>query len=322
MELKAVWIDRSGRVHAVWRIVLYLLLAVSLGLLAGLVTEAIRGVLGLDEESLLWIGIRYVPLCIAVLVPAIVMLRFFDHASWRVLGIGLHSRMWLEVGQGLAVGFVLMTAIVLVGWGLGALEIAPAGSSSASSASLLGILGAFVILLLASAFEELLFRGYAFQVMIQGIGRLAAVGVTALLFGWAHWSNPNASWLSTINTALAGVLLAVAYLETRSLWLPTVLHLSWNFSQGVVYGLPVSGIDFPAHVVTFTASSDSAGPDWLTGGAYGPEGGLLLTVGVVLAIAWVIWSPWVRAAEEIQPIWLERAVSASRDPEDDEAVGE
>ena len=140
--------------------------------------------------------------------------------------------------------------------------------------------------LVAAAFEELLFRGFAFQALVHNVGPVAALALSSMFFGAAHIANPNATALSTINTMLAGVWLGAAYLATRSLWLATALHFSWNFVMAFVFGLPVSGWVTMNRLALFRAESGS--PEWLSGGTYGPEGGLAATV-ALMAATLLIW---------------------------------
>jgi hypothetical protein len=136
--------------------------------------------------------------------------------------------------------------------------------------------------LVAAAMEEILFRGYGFQRLVEAVGAVGAVALMSAFFGFMHIENPSATILSTVNTVLAGVLFSVAYLRTRALWLPIATHWAWNFFQGQVFSLPVSGIRVPRPLFEVRIP----GPSWLTGGAYGPEGGLVVTA---VALAGILW---------------------------------
>ena len=94
----------------------------------------------------------------------------------------------------------------------------------------------------------------------------------SILFGAVHLNNPNASILGALNTVVAGILLSLAYVKTRSLWLPYAIHVGWNVGLGFVFGFPLSGIDIASLWTTGTAGSEI-----ILGGDYGPEGGLLAT---------------------------------------------
>jgi uncharacterized protein len=158
------------------------------------------------------------------------------------------------------------------------------------------LLGASVfIFVMGAAGEELLFRGYLFQTMMEGTGKIIAVVAFALFFGFAHWSNPNVTTFSLINVGLAGVWLSIAYVKTRTLWFPIALHFSWNFLQNHIFSFPVSGIQFEKFQLGTLVQS---GPAWLTGGPFGPEGGALATVMLVCSGAFIYFSPWIRMSEK------------------------
>jgi len=138
-----------------------------------------------------------------------------------------------------------------------------------------------VVLTPAAAAEELLFRGYAFQWLVRAAGSLIGTVLGSAAFAAAHLSNPDPSALALINLFLAGVLLSVAYLKTRSLWFATAVHLGWNWMMAIPLDLPVSGFELfnvPLYEPVI------AGPSLLTGGAFGPEGGIAATLGAVLAL--------------------------------------
>jgi hypothetical protein len=139
----------------------------------------------------------------------------------------------------------------------------------------------------AAAAEEMLFRGYPLQTLTRA--NLAWLGVllTSVPFAAVHLKNPNVvPGFTFLNTALAGLWLAVAYLRTRSLWLPLGLHWSWNWAQASLLGLPVSGIERLAPAPLLRAIN--SGPDWLTGGSYGIEGGAACTIALLISTL-IIW---------------------------------
>jgi membrane protease YdiL (CAAX protease family) len=143
-----------------------------------------------------------------------------------------------------------------------------------------------LVFVFAAAAEEMFFRGYPLQTLTRA--QLAWLGVllTSVPFAAVHLKNPNVvPGFTFLNTALAGLWLAVAYLRTRSLWFPLGLHWSWNWAQASLLGLPVSGINLaPAPLLRAVDS----GPEWLTGGAYGIEGGAACTVALLVSTL-IIW---------------------------------
>ena len=127
-------------------------------------------------------------------------------------------------------------------------------------------------------------RGYTFQALEEQWGGAAATVVTALIFGALHSVNPDSGWASFWGIVMSGILFSVAYLTTRRLWLPIGLHVAWNLFEGPILGFPVSGLDLPSVLTTRITGSAM----W-TGGAFGPEAGLLgvlaCATGAVLLLA-------------------------------------
>jgi len=129
-----------------------------------------------------------------------------------------------------------------------------------------------VFLLVGSAAEEILFRGFGFQTLLPVAGSAASVGICAVLFGMLHLGNPNVAWLGIANTVGFGAIFGYAFLRSRDLWLPIGLHFGWNFTLPL-FGERVSGLNMK---VTGYEMSWTAGALW-SGGAYGPEASLLAT---------------------------------------------
>jgi membrane protease YdiL (CAAX protease family) len=141
------------------------------------------------------------------------------------------------------------------------------------------ILAVAYITMVAAMNEEMIFRGYPFQRLVEGIGPAGAIVLLSVLFGALHLGNPHVSLWGFLNTIEVGALFAVAYLRTRSLWMPWGIHFGWNFTLGLGFGLPVSGLNDFAVAVQGTA----VGPVWLTGGGYGIEASLTGSLVIVLA---------------------------------------
>ncbi len=162
---------------------------------------------------------------------------------------------------------LMLTAPLLAGTGhLVARQGAPGGSWPT-------LVFYLVVLLFGAAGEEILFRGYAFQLLIQKIGPWATVLPIGVLFGFAHAGNPNATMLGLANTMIWGIFLGYAFLRSRDLWLPIGLHYGWN-AVLPLFGVNLSGLTIE---VTRYSYQWDLGPLW-SGGMYGPEGGVLCTI--------------------------------------------
>jgi membrane protease YdiL (CAAX protease family) len=133
-----------------------------------------------------------------------------------------------------------------------------------------------------------MFRGYPFQRLEEATGAAGAIVVFSVLFALVHLSNPGASRLGLLNTVLIGMVLAIAYLRTRALWLCWGIHFGWNAALGVLFGLPVSGL----RLFNVAVRSTTTGPRWLTGGSYGPEasapGVFAVVIGLLIVWRWPV----------------------------------
>jgi len=154
----------------------------------------------------------------------------------------------------------------------------------------------FVTILLAAgvAGEELLFRGYGFQILLPLCGRWPTLIGTGAVFALMHWSNPNAGWLGLVNTAAFGVLFGYAYVRSRDLWLPIGLHMGWNVTLPF-FGVNLSGLRMK---VTGYEMSWTAGALW-SGGEYGPEASILTSAVIVLLFLY-LWRIPVR--RQVSPL--------------------
>lgn len=133
--------------------------------------------------------------------------------------------------------------------------------------------GGLLLHFLVGIFEETLFRGILFRLLEEGLGSWIALTITALFFGLSHWGNPNATLWSSVAIALeAGVLFGAVYMATRSLWVAMGLHTAWNFLQGTIFGVAVSGNGAPTDSLFQPIIQ---GNPWLTGGAFGIEASVI-----------------------------------------------
>ena len=290
METYNFFIDRDGHVRSGWRLAIFCIsFFICLQLIEVLVFASLAAALhsSIAEigRSLLGVVAGHGAILLSSLLIGWGCGALLEELPFSALGCSRH-RGWFKnfvIGSALGAASLLLAAL------LTALIRGIRFSFDTAAAPVIGqtLLGSLLIFLVAGAGEELLFRGYPLQTLTRA--RLAWLGalLTSVPFAAAHLRNPNAvAGFTFINTALAGVWFAVAYLRTRSLWLPFGLHWAWNWTQGALLGLPVSGIERIAPAPLLKAVN--AGPDWLTGGAYGIEGGAACTIALVISTV-VIW---------------------------------
>jgi membrane protease YdiL (CAAX protease family) len=222
----------------------------------------------LFEDQLFILALNAIALFVPAVVAMLLTVRFMDHRPLATFGVGFLQgwRRDLLYGLGLAAG---MLAVFIAGcYAFGYINTRWTGGQS----PLYVLLGTFAVLVLSALNEELVFRGFPLQLLIEGIGKWPAIIGMSALFGALHLNNPNVSILGTVNTITAGILISLAYVKTRSLWMPYGIHVGWNLGLGFVFGFPLSGIDLASLWTT-----GIAGRETILGGGYGPEGGFLAT---------------------------------------------
>jgi len=302
MKTSNPFLNKAGRLRSGWRLGIFV---VAFTILAALIEFAIVGTISLIATRPLGVILAGFP---GFVVQAFVLLSAATLVGWgcgalleglplKALGWATHRRWLRDFAGGSIIGGLSLIVAALVGM-IGRGFHFSFNSSSSAGAIGTSLLISALVFIVAAAGEEALFRGYPLQTLTRA--RLAWLGImlTSLPFAAVHLSNPNVvRGVTFANTALAGVWLAAAYLRTRSLWFPLGVHWSWNWTMGSVLGLPVSGITqlSPAPL----ARLQDTGPAWLTGGAYGPEGGAVCTIALVFSLAFIWWGPWFRPAEEM-----------------------
>ena len=277
---------------AIVRIVAFIVLG---GLLALAFLAAYRQLPRDSGESAMLIG-GSIP-AVAALLAGAALIRAFDGRSPAALGIGVSSRTAGLSTTGLLIGIVGLTAAAALLLAPGMLTYRPQAGTTGEWLATLGQDAA--VFAVAALAEEAVFRGYPFQVLVRIAGAPVAVIVSSVGFAAVHRNNPEVSVFALVNIFLAGVVFALAFLRTLSLWFVTTLHLGWNWAMATLFDLPVSGIqqfDTPLYEPTVR------GPVWFTGGEFGPEGGVVGTIGfavtlvAILRVRTVQPDPGVRAA--------------------------
>jgi CAAX protease family protein len=284
---------QTGLLRAGWRAAIFIALLNSPYLIYGLLpkTAETTPVAAIDASP--GTILTYAVLIAWVVAVSWICLRFLERMKLSALGFALRGDWFGDVLKGCAIGALMIAAVValqIVGGGtrLSFNPILRQGQGGVNWAGVRTVaaemIAALALLILAAAFEELIFRGYAFQTLLRGAPAIVPILLFSLYFGWAHWNNPNRTLFSTANTTLAGIWLSIAYLRIRNLWFPTALHFAWNWTMGVFFGIPISGLRIESPLLV---TSDD-GPVWLTGGSYGSEGGAAATAVLIAGII-VIW---------------------------------
>ncbi len=262
----------ENRLRAGWRLLLHLVIAALIGSLLNFIGSFLPlptggGMLAAQLSFL-------VVLTLSIYIAR----RWLDKRSFNSLGLKVDKKMWLDLLAGIVITFFMMGFIYIIMSLLGWITFEGfAWEFESASSVTLNLLGMLVVFILVGWNEELLIRGYQLQNLADGLNLTWGIIISSAVFGILHLGNNNATWLSAVGIFFAGIFLAYGYLRTKQLWLPIGLHIGWNLFEGVIFGFPVSGMDF------FRLTRISVnGPELVTGGAFGPEAGLILIPALAL----------------------------------------
>jgi uncharacterized protein len=277
LTARALLYTSGGALRAPWRVIGFLVATAACGLLAAAVVAPFHSAFlrARVPELADWVVI----LAAAAGGHAIAV-RWVDPRPWRDV--------WLDRPaarpRGLIEGYVLgalaigVPSVALVAGGWLAIEPHVPGSWTAAA------LRVSALLIVAALAEELLFRGYILAVLRERLGWGPALAVTSVAFGYAHVSNPGASTRALLLVMLAGLFLGAIVAVTRSLYAAWMAHFAWNWTMAVLLHIPVSGVE----TETPDYRTVDAGPDWATGGRWGPEGGGGAALGMIGGLGYLV----------------------------------
>ena len=281
---KLFFSPEEPRLRAGWRLLgQSLLMFFSIALLGTLGNLFFSALAESSFASFLLLSSLTIPL--AITFSVFIARRYLDRRTFVSLGLRVDRQSIFDLLFGIALTGLMLGLIYLFEWVFGWIEVESFAWQFEGGRNLvLSILIMVLIFTLASWQEELLSRGYWLQNLSDGLNRSLGVLLSSAAFALGHVMNPNLSWQALLGLFLSGLFLAYGYLRTKKLWLPIGLHLGWNFFEGTVFGFPVSGQYF-YQLIRQTVS----GPDIITGGAFGPEAGLILIPALILGAAGVFW---------------------------------
>lgn len=213
---------------------------------------------------------------IAMLTAVVIILKTIDKKPLEAIGVSITSKSMKELLYGLLLGAISMSLIFFFLLYTGNLELK--GSLLNPSFSIHTLTG-IVVFILVGINEELFSRGYCMMVLQQTRNKWAPVLISSIIFSLLHLANPNVKFLGLVNIFLVGVLFAYMVVKTGTIMMPIGYHITWNYFQGNVFGFAVSGTA-PSGIYTIQSLKDNI----LTGGAFGPEAGILTTVVIIIGI--------------------------------------
>lgn len=293
-----IFFNGHGRVKSGWRFTVFLLsfmiLASSFSI--AFVTLLMSLPIGAGENSLVTLVGSFSILSTISIFLGWFYGKYFEDLPFRALGVWFTKYWFKNLILGLIIGAISIGFAASIPFFFGAISF-QTNLSAGRSPIFLTLSFTFLIFVVGAISEEVLFRGYLLQTMSRA--KLFGVGMllTSILFASAHNANPSANLFSWFNTFLAGIWFSVAYWKTRDIWFPFGVHFAWNWVQGSVLGIKVSGIEDLATAPLMR--SEDFGPVWLTGGGYGLEGGIACTLALILSTGLIWILPFVKPNEEL-----------------------
>lgn len=277
MKARAWVFAADRRLRAPWRILIFLAATYCAGLVASTFLEPViawlYGISGVRVASDGWVIVA------GLLGGHIVAVRYVDHRPWSDVWLDRNAARPALLARGFLLGGLAIAIPILLLLSIGWLRIRPSVDASLLTA------GARVTMLLlpAALYEELATRGYIFATLRDAIGWRSALLAMSLVFGLLHLRNPGASVESVSLVILAGIFLGIVVIVTRSLYAAWMAHFAWNWTMAVLFHTAVSGLplESPDYRVV------DAGPDWITGGVWGPEGGAAGGLGMLGGLAYL-----------------------------------
>ncbi len=276
MNARAIFVAADGRARPPWRILLFLVLWV---LATMVVMRGLAPVLRACERTTRVDGTAAsVGLMISLLLAHAAMLRL-DRRSFSYAGLQRAAAAPRVLALGFVIGASPIAAASLVLIALGWLVVVPSAPGSWTVAAIQVSLA----LLPAAFYEELMSRGYLFATLGEWLGRPAAIATTSIGFGLLHLANPGATAFSITTVIVAGVFLAATLVVTGSLYAAWMAHWAWNWVMAVPLHVAVSGLPLarPGYQTV------DAGPDWATGGPWGPEGGASAAAAMIVGLVFL-----------------------------------
>jgi membrane protease YdiL (CAAX protease family) len=298
MRSGTLFLNEFGRIRSGWRCAIFVVIFILSSVVFELAADLLLAAEGIDprQERLIAFAVDGTIILLLALTIGWVCGRYLEGLPFRALGCWFTSGWLKHLLSGCAVGAISIGIAVLITVLSGGLTFRwdDLYTNGAVAESLIFSLGVFAV---RGAMEEVLVRGYMLQTLNRSRLGWLAIASTALLFGILHVKNPGANAFSTANTMLAGIWFGLAYFKTRDLWFAFGIHLMWNWIQGSVFGIEVSGLTDVSRAPLL--NEIDRGQAWLTGEQYGIEASIACTIAILISMAVIYFMPGIRPDDEM-----------------------
>ena len=293
---KIFWNRKETRLRSAYRIIIAVILTITLGYIIATLT-GIRPVL--NPQTPYWQFLYKGAIRITISFLAVWLAgHFLDKRLFTDFGLSINKDWWIDFTFGVVLGTLAISSIFIFQYSAGWIKVTDTFYVSQESQSFIIPLVVFLFLFICVGVdEELRSRGYILTNIAEGLSSkrmgqkvpiLLALIISSSMFSLFHIGNPNITTLALLNIILAGIILGTAFVLTGQLALSIGLHIAWNFFQGPVFGFPVSGQSFAG--VASVIKIEQGGPEFWTGGAFGPEAGMIgilaMISGILIILGW------------------------------------
>ena len=222
----------------------------------------------------------------AVILVSLFYCRVIERRPLASMGVTFDRKSLPSLLLGLLFGLLMLGSAFLISYGTGAVTVAW------GSADVKILILSFLAYLVVGSAEEFLCRGYLMPSLCNATSPISAILISALFFSLMHISNPGFSAVAALNIFLFGILLGFLVLRTGNIWIACGLHAAWNFTEGALFGMPISGTATGRSLLVSTLAE---GRVTTNGGEFGPEGGVAVTV--ILLLAFILFLYWPQSTK-------------------------
>jgi membrane protease YdiL (CAAX protease family) len=245
----------------------------------------------------------YTGLNFALVVGSWLTLRWIDRRPYTLLGLDFNRDAITSFAKGFFLGFINLFLVFLVLSLSGFIETRFLGIDINI---LISMFKYFIVFMVAAAFEETFNRGYVLQALIEGTNLWLAITIISIVFALGHANNTGFAWNNAIFFFVQGTIYSILYVKTCSLWVPIGFHFAWNWTQGPLFGINVSGTIMENTLF----SSLPEGNVLLSGGEFGAEGSLIAIIISIIFLLWLIKTNWLKPRYESYMLWKKFGINS------------
>lgn len=290
--MKKIFLNHSQkRLKSGWRILIFFILFFAIVALASLIIQNV-------------IPVRIISSIVSFLIiPGIALGtlwlggHYLDHRKFKDYGFNISRKWWLDFTFGIIFNFLLFCVVFLFEKAMGWINLVDYFQNQREGyigmPFVIPFIMGLIFFIIVGFYEEILFRAYPITNLSEGLNKgnsvakkalIGAYVLSAIIFGLFHSGNSNVTILGVINIILLGLFFGLPYIMSGELSMSIALHISWNFFQGLFFGFPVSGEQSNISIIAI----EQGGPEIWTGGAFGPEGGLLVSIALLVGCVFIL----------------------------------